>query len=1004
MNTREFFSLVLPESGIKYLAELRSFDKQEDGKSRTIQYFHHYPFEDLAPMAGAARDLDDEGRVVYFALAGYDEPVQATDKRTGQPAVTASGKPRMELRTQRLASSVKSLWADIDCSPEKAAKGQGYATKGEAAAALAAFCKATKTPAPLIVDSGNGLHCYWPLTREIKGAQWTQIALLWRAVVQHFGLRSDPARDIDVASVLRPVGTTNRKNGERKVRAVNDPAKVQQWSAGQWVQHITGLMKQHNIVRKAAAAPREASMNDDLCAAPDYPASSALEIAKHCSQIVMFYNARGDVSEPVWRAALGLLKHTVEGEDLAHEWSAGHPEYDEAQTQEKMDRWTAGPTTCEHFKGCNPDGCAGCRFDGKVKSPIQLGVKVPEENTTVAIETPAAGADAKVDLQLPQGFTLVDNKLAKYVTDAEGVTHRVEIVVPAFYIVSRVRDIAANSYSCTCVTQKPNGRMHYFTLPSSVIATNKFAEHLSTHEVFLMSSKHIEYVREYARESILNLAKTADEQRSTSRFGWNDDLTEFACGDTAVCIDGTEAPLTTASATELMRALSDRRGTVEAWAGAVNSIYNRAGMEPMQYAIASQFGSLLTPLTPSKSFKGCLLALTSVRSGIGKTTAAQFALSAFGSVSDLTISGKGGATTNALYATMSTLNSLPLLLDDFSDADQKFLSDLAYSVSHGKDRSRLNKESQLRVARTWAMSPIITANDNIGSRLSADGSNAEAQALRVLEIGLDGAFLPAVSPEDMRAAETTLLSNYGMAGLEFVRRMTPQRDALREEIAGWLSKIERDSSILAASQYRFFRGHIACTLTALRVMRDAGLVEFATAPIYKWVLSHCEFLATEIRETNASTTDEAFNAMVNAFGPQTIVTYGYGDGRGGHEDPLRPLRGEPVARMILGGAKVPPAIHNTLLISKAAVRQWCQERRVDWKHMMSSIERQGALLSPVAFTGSGDDRARLGRGTNEVTGSLRCYFIDMTKLQGGRRLTAVASPNPNADEPLEAAS
>ena len=58
----------------------------------------------------------------------------------------------------------------------KAAEGKGYATKVEAAAAIRGFCLTNGFPAPMIVDSGGGIHCYWPLTRTIGPNSWRTMA------------------------------------------------------------------------------------------------------------------------------------------------------------------------------------------------------------------------------------------------------------------------------------------------------------------------------------------------------------------------------------------------------------------------------------------------------------------------------------------------------------------------------------------------------------------------------------------------------------------------------------------------------------------------------------------------------------------------------------------------------------------------------------------------------------------------------------------------------------
>ena len=61
----------------------------------------------------------------------------------------------------------RSLFVDLDVSPEKAAIGKGYTTKKEALAALETFLAEQELPPPVILDSGTGIHAYWIFDRDV---------------------------------------------------------------------------------------------------------------------------------------------------------------------------------------------------------------------------------------------------------------------------------------------------------------------------------------------------------------------------------------------------------------------------------------------------------------------------------------------------------------------------------------------------------------------------------------------------------------------------------------------------------------------------------------------------------------------------------------------------------------------------------------------------------------------------------------------------------------------
>jgi hypothetical protein len=57
----------------------------------------------------------------------------------------------------------------------------------------------------------------------------------------------------------------------------------------------------------------------------DFPASSALKIIENCPTLAHVAQVQGNISEPLWRSMLGVVKFTTEGEPLCHEWSLGDP-------------------------------------------------------------------------------------------------------------------------------------------------------------------------------------------------------------------------------------------------------------------------------------------------------------------------------------------------------------------------------------------------------------------------------------------------------------------------------------------------------------------------------------------------------------------------------------------------------------------------------------------------------------------------------------------------------
>lgn len=116
----------------------------------------------------------------------------------------------------------------------------------------------------------------------------------------------------------------------------------------------------------------------------DFPPSDAEQVADRCAIIGAMRDSKGQhQGEEEWRACLGVIRHTIQGEALCHEWSKGHPDYSSAETQAKLDRLSAyGPTLCQTLGACQPQACAACSFRGLAKSPITLGTLNPSDATS----------------------------------------------------------------------------------------------------------------------------------------------------------------------------------------------------------------------------------------------------------------------------------------------------------------------------------------------------------------------------------------------------------------------------------------------------------------------------------------------------------------------------------------------------------------------------------------------------------------------------------------------
>lgn len=185
-----FLRKIIPNDGALLITQIK------DAKASNI------PCSDFNAMGQLLRDADLSGYDAYHACASFKDSTS---------------------REARNAKSLKALFLDLDCGEDKAKRKQGYATKSDAGNALKVFCKSIGLPRPILVDSGGGIHAYWPFKTAVPAADWKIVAEGLKSLCETYGLFADRQVTADAARILRPVGSHNRKySPHRLVKLIRD--------------------------------------------------------------------------------------------------------------------------------------------------------------------------------------------------------------------------------------------------------------------------------------------------------------------------------------------------------------------------------------------------------------------------------------------------------------------------------------------------------------------------------------------------------------------------------------------------------------------------------------------------------------------------------------------------------------------------------------------------------------------------------------------------------------
>lgn len=968
MNTEQFLAAILPSQGVYISAEVNA-------NGAWIHRLHYT----TSTMATAIQSLDSRGATVYHACASYNPP------ETNKVARTAAN-----------AAFVRSQWLDIDCGPSKE-----YADQREALAALAAFCDAVSLPRPLVVSSGRGIHAYWTFTEDVPASVAVRVSQGFRTLMQQHGLKADNSRTCDLASVLRPVGSTWRKEAPGvTVRALNSPTPMPFLD---FARRVSSELKQVTPVSPQLpppAAPVPGVANAFAAFVPDFPPSSAPLISTRCPALAAMVNNPAAVQEPAWRAMLGLVKHTIEGAQQAHAWSQGHPGYTFAETQDKIDRWQVGPPKCEQF-ALHCGECSGCNYRAKQSSPIHLGYEIPAATDPQAmsdavfkISTPLTAAQfSQTDyaFKMPGHLPFLNDQvngqyrwngrfLTRTMKDADGNPEIVPFATSYFYPYGRTREEDGTSSVLLCAMVRPAtattpAEWRTFTIPSTKLAdAQSTATALAAYEVFSTGKNGKFLMSEYIKDVIEPLKLSGLETVTHRTFGWAPD--GFVIGKHMVTNRGDVPVLLGSSVSSELSCDFGVRGTAQEWAQQINDIYNVPGAEPYQFMICAAFGAPLIELMGFSMWHGVPIAITG-KSGLGKTTTAQVACSLFGDPSKMLMTANAeGATLNGLMQRTAVMRNLPFVMDEMTGRSVDEIKSMLYGLSNGVPKVRVRTDgTPIDTGATWNTVAFITGNINITELLAQlDPRSSEATQLRCFEILLPDGFNDKVfAGMDAKAKiENLLHTQYGAAGREYLRYLNSHRDEIRDKFVKLRQQLGSSTDL---TRERFFYDLIATSILGGAIARKLGLLQFDLGRVAEWAKKHTESLRG-VRYSTARTAADCLHDFVTSLHGRVVTTRHYPDGRtkqhaGLIEMPLDPIRGEPAARMALDDRR--------FIVTAKAFIDWCTENKLSAATMREEFDKNGYFVRRNNMIDPATVQA-IFKATTIPGSKVRVYELDFNRV------------------------
>ena len=884
--------------------------------------FQHVWFKEIEEAEKYALQEDKKGFEMYLAQSSFK-----TKKN----------------RTQENVLAVRSFWLDIDCGP-----GKPYDTQGDGAGAVKDFCAKTGLPLPSIVNSGNGLYAHWVLTEDIGPHQWKETACLLKSICGATGLLADGTRTADSSTVLRPVGTRNKKQEEAKeVRLVVGGKSL---SFEIFSGALNAFAKKTNICVPTIASSSKASggLNQEFAPIYSGPPSNAELVRSKCAQLAYIVENQPKLDEPFWYAMVGLTRHFEDGAKWTHEWSKEHPDYTVEATDRKiaqLEKRDIGPTTCAKFYSLNAPACADCPYE--VTSPIQLG-KVYE---TVEPDPPAEVIQEKPEL--PDGFRLAKQGLVCDITDP--VTHFYD---NELYVTELAWDESLGYETATIKHFLPHEGWKEFKIRSSVTNDSKtFQMALADNHIKIVGLDRKKAMLMYIESYLSKIQRSRKMSQLVCQMGWKDDG-RFVLGKNVILPDGTSEAISLAKSVPQSIDALHTEGALEPWVEATRLFSLSDDMLPLAFAFCA--GAFGAPLMKFTGHSGAMVSMLGA-SGVGKTLAGTWMLSTYGEPDRLMMLKDD--TKNSLISRLGAYGNLPLYIDEVTNVDPEELSELTYRITQGRDKARLNRNATERsVNNHWQTLAVVSSNASIVDKLSGMKKDASPELNRVLEITVP--MSDVLNRDVATGLYRTITENYGHAGIAYIKYIVAHQAEHQQKIDKVVALL--DAKTQAQNEERYWSAIAGVTLYGAVCAQKLGLLRFDVSRLCAWVVETIRTMRANKIDV-VSTALDSLGQMLDDLANNRLMI-------GKTDTCIVQPKGALYVRI--------ETDTDFLFISRAKVQEWCVRNHGGYSAMRRELERARVLLDP-------NKRKTLGGRTEWAGTQQPCWVIDMKHPSMGKYQAAI---------------
>lgn len=944
-DQERFFRSVLSEQGKPCLAWLVQGNPKP--------YFKHKVFDTIDDLLEALGRINFTTYNYYFCVSTLRER-----------SVTDGDKNRV--RTQKNTELTRCFVLDVDIRPDEE---DHYHTFDEAYEGVEQVRTAFNLPQPIIVNSGFGLHVYWPMADGIESKTWVKFGQKFKRAIQFVAPKvvADGTRVADSAGVLRVPLSFNLKS--------EPPTAVE---IVQWHDDFLDFSTFSATLSRLVKDENETRTVDIGTTVYESGPVELSGVAKKCAWVRAYLKDKASASEPEWYAVLGLAPYMVHTkpdgtqlvrEKVAHALSNGHPGYDPEATYLKyiqVSTAQTGPTTCARFASINPARCEGCPFRGSIKTPLQVAALDVPATAPVVVEAATQDEEGntaveEVTIPLPpepyfrgeNGGVFVRTKVKNEEGGWDSIIQR--IYDYDFYPVKRLRTEATESEATECHLWLPQDGLKKFRLPSGLLAESKklntFLSDKGVVAEFNKAAGVTKYLVDYIR--FLQMNNRADIE--FSRFGWRDALSadpKFVVSNGYYDRAGTLVKSgVAANLKEAAKAISER-GSISKWKEGFN-VYNHVpNSDP--YILASLLG-FAAPLMALTEYSGVLYNIVG-HSAAGKSTALKLMTSVWGEPNPEHILIND--TDNAIYNFIGYLSSIPVAFDEITNMEPLRLSSFLLSFTGGRGKMRATRDGQNRTNEVfWDTIICSTSNSWLYTKLmeARQGYNAEQTRVFELEVQPSQDAYRGIIDRSIQLVN----ENYGIAGRTFLEYIIPRLTKIKPMLDQAHATV---MSMGLRNHERFWGAMLSCVLVSGKIARDKlHLHDYDVEGLVHRLVTGVE----RVRANMASSASEPVSIIAEFLNTNLGATLRFKDGQIDLATLNNNLNAVKIRMEAEGGIVV------RAFISTQALKEYCQTRRIDFGWLRRELSDAGVLTNMNL-------QKRLTTGSNLPAVNAKCWELNMT--------------------------